>query len=156
MGEDRLLQLPERRRGLEAELLVENLPRRAIRLEGLRLAAAAVQRQHQLATQTLAQRMLCHERLELADQLGVPSAGEVGVDAVLEQCQSQLLEPADLPLRERLEGESASGRPAPELQRRPQLLGGAPAVFGGQASRPCAARRSQRSRSSSPGSTWSR
>ena len=86
MGEDRLLQFPERRSGLQAELLVEDFPGRSIRLEGLGLAASAVQRQDELATQPLAQRMLRHEGLELANQLGVPSAGEVGVDAVLEQC----------------------------------------------------------------------
>ena len=132
VGEDRLLQLPERGRGLEAELLVECLPRCAIGLERLGLAAAAVQRQHELATQPLAQRMLPHERLELADQLRVPSAAQVGLDAVLEQCEPQLLEPADLRLRERLEDEIGERRSAPERQRLPQLLGGPPRVFGGQ------------------------
>ena len=63
VGKDRLLQLPERRRGFQAEFLVECLARRSICLECLGLAAAAVQRQDELATQPLAQRMLCHESL---------------------------------------------------------------------------------------------
>ena len=88
MGEDRLLQLPKRGSWLEAELLVECFPRHAIGLECFSLPAAAVQRQHKLATQALAQRMLRHESLELANQLGVPSAGQVGINAVLQQCQS--------------------------------------------------------------------
>jgi hypothetical protein len=42
MGEDRLLQLPELGRWLEAELFVENPARASIRLECVSLAAAAV------------------------------------------------------------------------------------------------------------------
>ena len=42
MGEDRLLQLPELGRWLEAELFVENHARVPIGLERVSLAAAAV------------------------------------------------------------------------------------------------------------------
>src|SRR5829696_7035719 len=76
--------------------------------------------------------MLRYECLELANQLGVLSAGEVSVDAVFQQCQPQLLEPADLRLRERLESEIGERRPAPEREGLPQLLRGLPGVVGGQ------------------------
>ena len=132
MGEDCLLELPERGRRLEAKLVDECHPRGAVGLECLGLAAAAVERQHQLAAQALTQRMLRHERLELADQLRVPSAGQVGVDAVFEQRELKLLEPADLGLRKRLECEFRKRRAAPQLKGRSQLIGGAPAVVRGQ------------------------
>ena len=124
MGEDRLFELPERWRWLEAEFVDECRPRGPIGLESLGLAAAAIERQHELTTQSLTQRMLCHERLELADELGVPSAGQVSVDAVLEQGESQLLEPADLSLRERVECKLGERGPAPDSQRLAQLHGG--------------------------------
>ncbi len=50
VSENRLLQLSEGGCGLEAELLVQQLPRGAIGLECLGLAAAAIQRQHELTT----------------------------------------------------------------------------------------------------------
>ena len=156
MGEDRLLQFPERGRRLEAKLVDQCHASGAVGLQCLGLAPAAVEGQHQLAAQALTQRMLRHERLELADQLCVPSAGQIGVDAVFEQRELKLLEPADLRLRKRLEREFRKRRAAPQLEGRPQLIGGPPAVVRARASRPWSARRSQRSRSSSPGSTWSR
>ena len=76
--------------------------------------------------------MLRHERLELADQLGVPSAGQVGLDAVLEQREPQLLEPADLALGERLIREIGERRPAPERERLPQPLRSPAGVIGCQ------------------------
>ena len=47
---------------LDAELVDQRAPRRAVGLQGLRLSAAAVQRDHQLRAQTLAQRVLGDER----------------------------------------------------------------------------------------------
>ena len=52
----------------------------AVGLERLGLAPGAVEREHLLAAQPLAQRMLADERLELAGDLGVAAAGEVRVD----------------------------------------------------------------------------
>jgi hypothetical protein len=63
------------------------------------------------------------QRLELADQVGLPAAREVGVDPLLERRQPQLLEPHDLGLRERLVGEVRERRAAPERERGAQLVG---------------------------------
>ena len=98
MREDCLLEFPERGRRLEAKLVDQCHPRVAVSLQCLGLAPAAVEGQHQLAAQALTQRMLSHERLELADQLRVPSAGQIGVDPVFEQRELKLFEPADLGL----------------------------------------------------------
>ena len=54
--------------------------RLAVGLERLRLPAGAVKREHPLAVQALAQRVLSDQRVELADHLGVPTGLEVGVD----------------------------------------------------------------------------
>ena len=110
---------------LEPELVGELALRLAVGAERLGLPAGAIEREHQLAAQPLAQRMLGDERVELADQLRVPARGEIGVDPLLERRPAQLLEPRDLGLRERLVGEVGERRAAPQRQRPPQRRGGA-------------------------------
>ena len=72
--------------------------------------------------------MLGDQGLELGDERGVAAEGEVGVDAVLERVETQLLEPADLVLGEGLVGEVGQRRAAPEIERLSQTLGGAVGV----------------------------
>src|SRR5919197_208217 len=76
-----------------------------------------------MAAQALAQRRLLDERLELASQVRVRAALEVGFDAFLERPQPQLLEVRDVRLREGLEGEVGEGRPTPQRERVPKLRG---------------------------------
>ena len=116
LGQDLLLELPERRARLEPEL-VERRPRVAVGLERLRLPARAVEREHELAPEPLAVRMLGDQRLELADQARVAAEREVGLDPLLERRQPELLEPAGLDPRERLLAELGQRRPAPEGER---------------------------------------
>ena len=97
-------------------------PRAPKGLERLGLATGAVQAEHQLAAEPLAQRMLPHERLQLADDLGMTARGELGVDPLLERGQPQLLQPHDLRLGERLIREVRERRPAPQRQRLAQHL----------------------------------
>ena len=65
----------------------------AIVLERVGLAAAAIQREHQLAP-AAARGCGCSrdERLELADDARVAAEREVGVDAVLERGEPRVLE----------------------------------------------------------------
>ena len=93
--------------GLDAELLDERLARAGVLRERLGLAPVAVQREHQLRAQTLAQRLGRDEGLQLRHELGVPSECEVGVDPLLERAQAQLLEARRVELR----------RAAPERER---------------------------------------
>jgi hypothetical protein len=65
----------------------ERRPRVAVGLKGVRLATRAVQREHPLGVQTLTQRLLDHERVELTDHLGVATGGKVGVDRQLGRAQ---------------------------------------------------------------------
>src|SRR4051794_12666470 len=71
LSEDRLLELAQRASGLDPELLDECSSRLLVGLERLRLAARPVQRNHQLATQALPQRMLPGKRLQLPNEIGV-------------------------------------------------------------------------------------
>src|SRR5262249_10965074 len=93
-----------------------------VRLERLGLPAGAVERQHQLAAQPLAQRAVPNEGLELADELGAGPPLEVGVDPLLESVESQLVQPPDLALGERLGGGVGERRAAPERERLAQQL----------------------------------
>src|SRR4051794_40857539 len=91
--------------------------RASIRFERLRLAARPVEREHQLGTQALAERMRTHEAVELGDELRVAAADEVGVDPLFERRHAQLRQSRDLGLRERLERDIRERRPAPQPER---------------------------------------
>src|SRR5581483_239289 len=119
LAEDRLLELPERRTGLEAELGDEGAPRVGEDPERLRLPARAVEREHLLAAEPLPQRVLRRQRLELGRECRVPAERELRVDPLLDREQAQLLEPVDLGSRERLVCEIGERAAAP--QRKPFL-----------------------------------
>ena len=67
LPEDRPLQLLQGRARIEAEILREGFAGFAIDLERVRLAAAAVEREHPLLEEPLAIRLLGRERFELGD-----------------------------------------------------------------------------------------
>src|SRR6185369_6686856 len=62
-------------------------------------------------------RMIRDERLELADELGVPAERQVGVDPLLQRYQPQILQTPGLRTRERLVGELCERRPPPQRER---------------------------------------
>ena len=93
-----LLQLTAR---LDTQPLNKRAPPFLVGLERVRLPAAAVEGKHQLAAQPLAERMLGHEPVEVADELGAASELELGGDPPLEREQPSLLEPLRLGGRER-------------------------------------------------------
>ena len=111
--EDRVLQLLERGRRLDAELPVERAPEPLVRLERLGLAPRAVEREDQLPVEPLAERMLRGQRLELSDHVDVAARRQVGLDPVLEAAEAQLLEVRALDAGERLRGT----RPGPGRAR---------------------------------------
>ena len=154
LTENRLLELHDRPARLEAELLHQHAPRVLVGLQRLGLPAAAVQGEHQLPAQPLAQRMTGDEGLELGDDLAVASEREVGLDPFLDGGQAELLEAGDLLLRERVEARSrrAAGR-----ARAPAPRGGAsmPRALRRRRvpSAPCASSVAKRSASSCPSST---
>src|SRR6266540_3298331 len=68
LREDCLLQALQPDARLDAELVDQGLPGGAVGGQRLGLPAAAVQGEHELAVQVLAQRVLAHQRLQLTDQ----------------------------------------------------------------------------------------
>ena len=88
MTKDAQLELLERRTGFDPERF-DLRPSSALeRVEGVGLPAAAIEREHQLAAQTVVKRVLRDEPLELRHQLGVPAERKVGVDAILDRRQT--------------------------------------------------------------------
>ncbi len=92
MSEDRGLELVQRRARLDPELADEQLSRRRVHGQCVGLATRTVEREHELGTKALAERMFPDERVDLGDELRVPSQREIGVDALLENDQAKLLE----------------------------------------------------------------
>ena len=72
LAEDRALQLLQLAPRLDPQLVDEHAARVLVRGERLCLPPGAVEREHELAAQPLAQRGRRDERLELADEVGVP------------------------------------------------------------------------------------
>ena len=121
-----------RRAGLDPELGDERAARVRVGGERLGLPAAAVEREHQLSAEALAQRLARDLPLQLADHVGVPAEREVGVDPALERHEPLLLEPRALRLRPGMVGELAERRAAPQRQRVAQRRRRALGVVGGQ------------------------
>ena len=117
LTEDAQLELPERRPGVDAELLDQRPASALERVQRVGLPAAAVQREHQLAAQALAKRVLRDERLELRHQLVMAAERQLSVDAIFDRRETELLEPGDLALRERLVSQLGQRLPAPERKR---------------------------------------
>ncbi len=121
LPQDRLLELAQRWARLDPQLVDQRAPRALVRGQRFGLPTAAIQRQHQLPAQPLAQRVLRDQPLELGDEVAVASEREVGLDPLLERREAKLLEPPDSRLRKRLVGEVGERGPAPQPQRRAQL-----------------------------------
>ena len=77
--------------GFQAKLLREPSARALVGLQGFRLTTRAVQGQHQLGMEPLADRMLCGERLQFGTQRRVTAENEVGIDSILDRLQAQVL-----------------------------------------------------------------
>ena len=117
MEQDPALELAELRPRFDPELAGQPVARLLHRRERVGLAARAVEREHPLGQQALAQGVAADEVVELREQPRPVAAGEIGVDALLHHGQAPLLEPLRLLIRERLVEDVGEGRAAPELER---------------------------------------
>ena len=124
MRQDRGLEPLQLGSGFDADPLHERAARLPVGVQRLGLSLRAVQRQHPLGVQPLAQRMLHDQRLELPDHIGVAARRQVRLDRQLVCVHAQLVEPADLGGGERLAGDVGERLAAPELERvaRPRLV----------------------------------
>ncbi len=68
--------------------------------------------------------MLCDQRLQFADDLGLATQGQIGFHPLLDPDQTQLVEPGNLLLGESLVGEVSQRRPPPKGKGVAEDLGG--------------------------------
>ena len=117
MVEDGALQLLQLRSRLDADPVHQLGACVTVGLERLGLAPRPVQRQHPLRVQLLAQRVLRHELVQLADDVSMATLVEVVLDRQLVCAHPSLVEPADLRGGERLLGHVGECLAAPERER---------------------------------------
>ena len=77
----------------------------------------AVEGEHELSAEPLVERMKAHERLELADSVGLAPQGEHRLEASFERLQAEAFEARDLRLREGLVRKVGQRRATPERER---------------------------------------
>ena len=130
LAQDRLLELPQLPAGLDPQLLDESTPEVAIGRERLGLAARPVERQHQSAPGPLAKGMLAGQGLELANDLGVSSQGELRVDPIFHGGEAMLLQTGDVRLQGCFEAQVRQRRPLPQGERVPQAPRGPLGIAG--------------------------
>ncbi len=116
--EDRLLDPPQVRPRLEPQLVAEDAPCLLERLQRVGLAAAAIEGDHQLPPQALAERVVRERRPDCRRELAVLSERERHFELLLERVDAQRLEPACLGAEPRRAAQTLQRRPAPERQRR--------------------------------------
>ena len=121
--EDCLLEPPELRPRLEAQLVCEHTPRLLEHLERVRLPAAAVKGEHQLAPQPLPERVLRDRRAQRRHQLPVLAQRERDLKLLLERVHTQRLKSARLGVEPGRAGEALQGRTTPEVERRSNRVG---------------------------------
>jgi hypothetical protein len=117
-----VLELSQRHAWLDSELVDHRPARLPVGLESLGLPTGAIEGEHQLAPESLAERLLGDQRLELPDELRTRAERELRVDQVLERCHAEFRQVADFVRDERLVGQIGERRPTPEPERLPQLL----------------------------------
>ena len=115
------MEVPQLGAGLHADRLHESRACVPVGRQRFRLPARAIQREHLLRPQSLAQRLIRDQRPELAEDLSVATRGEVGVDRHLGRLQPQLLQSSYLGARERLVSHVGERTAAPQRQRRPRF-----------------------------------
>ena len=126
--EDHALQPAQLGARLDPQLVDQHAPALAHDLQRLGLPAASVERDHQVPAQPLAQRLFGHQRPQLPHEVGVAAFGDLGGEPLLDRLHPQLLEPPDLALRERLEPMVGERRPAPQRQRRLEVVARGPGL----------------------------
>ncbi len=102
---------------METEVVVQPSPHPLVRLKCLRVPARAVEREHELREEALAVRVLCDERLQLANSGLVASERELGVEAELVRVEPELLEAVGLAPSGRCESDVRERRTTPHRER---------------------------------------
>jgi hypothetical protein len=119
--QDLTLETLECGAGVDPKLIDET---RAGLLEGLKcvcLPSGSIEREHQLSAQSLTERVISDEALELWDDLRMPAELELRLDLLLDHRESELLEPRSLRGRELLIPKVRQRLAAEEFERGSEL-----------------------------------
>ena len=116
VGQDPPLQLLQRGRRVEAQLVGQRPPMLLERPEGVGVAPAPVEGEHELGLEGLPGRVLGAQRLQVRDELGRPAAGQLGVHQGLVGDDPELAQPLGLGSGPVLVGELGVGLALPERQ----------------------------------------
>ena len=93
LRQDRLLEVPQPAARVDPKLLAERPPRVLIGLESIRLASAAVQREHELRAQPLTQGVVRDQSLKLGRHARFVPERQVRVDTILDRGELKLSQP---------------------------------------------------------------
>ena len=93
----------------------------ADRPQRLRRSSGAVERQRLVLDETLAEWMLLAQQFELADDLTVEPARQVGLDPIFDRVDTCIAETQTLEVGELVVGVVLEGRAAPEIESRPEF-----------------------------------
>ena len=113
MKKDSVLQVAQLRGGLDTELFSQETAEVGESLQGFRLPAQPVERNHQLPAQALSQGILLDQVPEPIQHLCLPAECQLCVDGILERHEAQFIESADLRLGKRLISEIGQRRSSP-------------------------------------------
>ena len=120
LAEDGAVERLELRARLDAQVFDQRASRLVVCRQRLGLPARAIERQHQVRPQALAERVQADERFDLGHELRVRAGLEVRSDPVFERSEAKILEATDLVLRECLQLHVGQGSAAPECESLPQ------------------------------------
>jgi hypothetical protein len=136
MAQHRLLQLSQLLSRFQPQLIGKLLARAPVRSERVCLAFAAVEREDEVAPETLSKRMLGDEALEFTDKLGMEPKLELCLDSPFERDEPQLLQAPTLQ-GERLDVDDVGERTAaPQREPVAEALGGQTHVASAERSQP--------------------
>ena len=116
------MQLLELRARLKTEFRVEGLPGALIDVERVLRAPGAIERKHELAVESLVERVLRDQPLELTNVPDVVSLREIRLDSVLLRGQPRLLEPRGRVARKRFVAKLGEWFAAPQPERLAQQV----------------------------------
>lgn len=129
------MEPPEVRRWIDPELVGQDLARPLKCTQRLTLSTGAIQREHQLRPEASSEWVGGGESLEFPDDLALLTDRELGVDAVLERPEPEIVETSRLGLQCGVGGEVGQRGPAPESEGVIERPHGGPRVDGKEPSR---------------------
>jgi hypothetical protein len=123
VAEDPPLELLQALARFDPELGHERLPHLTVRGKCLRMPPGAVEGEHELSTQVLAERVLRGEQCELGYELAAAPEGEVRVETPLQRREAKLVQPGDFGRDGVLVEDVRKRPPAPKGERSSKHLG---------------------------------